>query len=591
VHPGEKVGLTLPLIPEDKVDAILQATDLIDLISRYLPLTRSGSTFKACCPFHEEKTPSFHVWPETQTWRCFGCGRGGSAFQFLMERERLTFPEAVTTLARDAGIELGVSESGGGDGRVQQVRDLTEWACRFYESRLRSPDGRKAVDYCRSRGITGETAKTFRLGYAPDGWRGLFDAARRKGHSPALLELAGLVRPPRNESQEPYDWFRDRLMFPIQDVWGRVIGFGGRALDDSEPKYLNSPDTPVFKKGTTLYALNLARDEAMREKRLGLVEGYTDVLMAHQHGVRFIVAALGTGLTREHAGLARRYAKRIDLIYDADAAGARASERSLDVFLGEAVDVRVVELPAGLDPCDFIVERGVEAFRDALENGKRVWEFLIDRAGTRHDLTSVNGRVAAVDEILAVVARIEDEFVQGDLVRELSGRFHVEEKTVRARLAAFSGRREMVETGPDYEAVDLSYAREEAEILEAVLGAPALAAEMAAEWPPEKFVHPQYRAIAEVLAALVRDGRPIDEGAVAARVQDPAASALATAVGAKGRAKKNLEEQFSGCIANLKNREALDDAETALQGAVASEDREEEARLRREVFRLRAMQR
>jgi len=580
----------LPLIPEDKIDEVLQATDLIDLISRYLPLTRGGSTYKACCPFHQEKTPSFHVWPETQTWRCFGCGRGGSAFQFVMERERLTFPEAVQTLARDAGIELGVSESGG-DGRIQQLRDLMEWSSRFYESRLRAPDGRKAVDYCRSRGITGETAKRFHLGYAPAGWRGLIDAARRKGFSPALLEMGGLLRPGRQESQEPYDWFRDRLMFPIQDIRGRVIGFGARALDDSEPKYLNSPDTVLFKKGQTLYALNLAREDAMREKRLGLVEGYTDVLMAHQHGIPYIVAGLGTGLTREHAGLACRYASRIDLIYDADAAGVRASERSLDVFLGEKVDVRVVELPAGLDPCDFILERGRDAFLEALSNGKRVWDFLIGRAEARHELDTVNGRVAAVDDILATVARIEDEFVRSDLVRELADRFRVEERTVRARLKAFSGRGDAVETGAAYAVTDLPEAREEFLILEAILGKPVLAERMAAEWPPERFENSQYRAIALVMAALASDQKPIEEGTVEARIEDPATAARVSEIGAKGRGKKNFERQFVDCLARLTGRAALADAKDALGRAVEDGDEEEQRRLRNEVFRRKAAQR
>ncbi|MEN8149746.1 MAG: DNA primase [Planctomycetota bacterium] len=579
----------MPLIPEDKIDAVLSATDLVVLIERYLPLKRSGSTFKACCPFHGEKTPSFHVWPETQTWKCFGCGRGGSAFQFLMERERMEFPEAVRALAQDAGIELGVSD-GPGDGRIQAVRDVLEWACRHYQKLLRTDAGRVAVEYCRNRGITGETAQRFRLGYSPDGWRGLIEAATRQGFPMDVLEQAGLIRPGKHE---PYDWFRGRLMFPIQDVRDRVVGFGARALDDSEPKYLNSPDTAVFKKGKMLYALNLARDEAREKKRLGLVEGYTDVLMAHQQGVRWIVAALGTGLTREHAALARRYADRIDLIYDADTAGTRASERSLDVFLGERVDVRVAELPAGLDPFDFIVEHGIEAFVETLDAGREVWDFLIARAGVRNDLSTLNGRVAAVDEILAVVARIEDELVREEVVKRVAEEFRVEERTVRSRLGAFSGRSDAVETGAAYAPDELPEAREEAMIVEAVLGVPALAARLEAEWPPERFGHPQYRAIADVLAAFARDERSIEEGSVAARIPDPATAAALAEIGAAGRGKKkeNLTRQFEDCVGALAVRREMVGAEEALARARADGDREEEARLRRELFRLRGTQR
>jgi DNA primase len=337
--------------------------------------------------------------------------------------------------------------------------------------------------------------------------------------------------------------------------------------------------------------MNLAREVAREQNRLGLVEGYTDVLMAHQHDVGWIVAALGTGLTREHAALAKRYADRIDLVYDADTAGARAAERSLDVFLGQKVEVRVVELPSGLDPFDFIVERGREAFLEALDGGREVWDFLIARAGVRNDLETLNGRVSAVDEILAVVARIEDEFVRAEIVKRVAEEFRVEERTVRSRLGTFSGRTDVVETGMAYEPVELPEAREEAMIVEAVLGEPALASRMADEWPPERFVHPQYRAIADVLAAFARDGRPVEESAVVARIQDPETAAALAEIGAKARGKKNLERQFEDCVAQLSVRRELNETEEALAQAKQVGDREEEARLSRELFRLRAARR
>ena len=364
-----------------------------------------------------------------------------------------------------------------------------------------------------------------------------------------------------------------------------------RALDDSEPKYLNSPDTALFKKGTTLYALNLARDEAMDQKRLGIVEGYTDVLMAHQNGVRWIVAALGTGLTREHAALARRYAKRIDLIYDADTAGARASERSLDVFLGEKVDVRVVELPSGLDPFDFIAERGREAFLEALDAGREVWDFLISRAGIKNDLSMLTGRVAAVDEILTVVARTEDELVRAEIVKRVSEAFDVEEMTVRSRLKTFSGRADEISTGPAYEPVEMPEAREESMIVESVLGDPSLARRLEAEWPPERFVHPQYRAIAEMVTAFARDGRAIEESALAARLEDPGAASVLAEIGARARGKRNLGRQFEDCVATLSVRRERVEVQAALELAKNGGDPEEESRLRRELFRLRGTRR
>ncbi|MHC4469976.1 MAG: DNA primase [Planctomycetota bacterium] len=578
------------MIPEEKVDEVRHATDLVDLISRYIPLRRSGSGFKAACPFHEEKTPSFHVWPETQTWKCFGCGKGGSAFHFLMERERMTFPEAVRALARDVAIEIEPASPEEQRGRAdrEKLYEILEWTCRFFESRLRAPEGRAAVEYCRSRGIEGATAKRFRIGFAPPGWRNLADAAGRKNIPESLLSLAGLLR---EGNREPYDWFRDRLMFPIGDVQGRVIGFGGRALDDSEPKYLNSPDTPLFKKGRTLYALDVARDEVLKERRIGLVEGYTDVLMAHQHGVDWIVAALGTGLTREHAVLVKRYADRVDLIYDADTAGVRAAERALDVFLEFEADVRVTELPGGQDPCDFLLSKGREEFLGSVEEGREVFEFLVSRAGDKHDLETLTGRIAAVDDVLASVARTQNEVKRDLLLMRVAERFQVPEASVRERLKVFAGRREGFETGPGFAPPEWEEAPAERLVVEAVVFRPALAERLREAWPPDRFRHPLYREIARRAIELFGGNGPVDPSMLVARLEDASAAETLAGILEEGKDKKDFEKQFTDCVERLRRDARLSETRAAIERAKSRGDEEERRELERELFRLRGRRR
>ena len=577
----------MSLIPEEKIDEVREATDIVDLISRYIPLTRSGGTFKAPCPFHQEKTPSFHVWPETGTWKCFGCGVGGNAFHFLMEKERLEFPEAVRILAREAGIEI-VEDQGDrrAEGERASLYRTMEWACRFFQARLRGPDGKKAVDYCKSRGITGETAKDFRIGFAPPGWQNLLGAARGAGIPLDLLERCSLIRP---GEREPYDWFRDRLVFPIQDIRGRVIAFGARAFGDDEPKYLNSQDTALFKKGKTLYALNLAREEVLKERRIGIAEGYTDVLMAHQHGIKWLVAGLGTGLTAEHATLARRYADRVDLIYDADTAGQRAAERALDAFLAVDADVRVVSLPGGQDPCDFLTNYGKESFLQRIDEGREVFDFLVDITGERHDLGTLNGRIEAVDDILASVAKSENQIKRDLLILRTSEAFKVTEGAVRERLKIFSGRRRgAVETGRTGYVDEVEDVSEERFLVEAVVFGDGLAERLATEWPPERFRSRILRTIAAEAVSIVQGGGNPDPGTVAGRLKDPEAGQALASILSAAKGKSNFERQYEDCLGRLRWTARLEEVREQLAVARETGNENEIRQLERELFRLRA---
>ncbi|MEW6355470.1 MAG: DNA primase [Planctomycetota bacterium] len=429
---------------DDAVEQVRNATDLVRLISEYVPLQRSGSRFKARCPFHEENTPSFIVTPQKQIWKCFGCGEGGDCFSFVMKQERVGFREALQMLAERAGIEIhrGTSKDPGRADEKKAIYDANRWAAGLYHRYLLDGDGAKgAREYLISRGINAEMIEKFNLGCAPAGWDGLLDEAKKRNVAVRDLDRAGLVIR-RTEQEGYYDRFRGRLMFPIADAQGRVIGFGGRVLDDSLPKYVNSPETMVFSKSRTLYALDVAKKAIQEHRRVAIFEGYTDVIMAHQHGVEWTVAVLGTALTREHVRTLRRLADEVVLVFDTDTAGQKASDRSLDVFLQEEAEVKIATLPAGKDPCDFILEHGADAFATALANAKELIRYKLDTAFPEGQELRPAEKSRAIDDILETIAHCANPNLASLFVKELaekaesmSGRQRQLEQTLYERLA------------------------------------------------------------------------------------------------------------------------------------------------------------
>lgn len=425
------------LIPEDTLTRVRQSTDIVDLIGYYVPLRRSGKSFKGLCPFHDEKTPSFHVNVERQTYHCFGCGTSGDVFSFLMAQEKLGFLDAVRELADRAGISIDRPDprAAAEESRRAELMRAIEWATRFFETTLRTPEGASARQYLKSRSISPEIATSFRLGFAPNRWDGLLSKARQAGLSTEVLRDAGLVAAGR-EPGAWYDRFRGRLTFPIFDLRGRPVAFGARTLDGSEPKYLNSPETSLFSKGRILYGLHAARESAQRERRIAIVEGYTDVLLAHQCGYASVAATLGTALTRDHARLVRRFAEDVRLVYDADEGGERAAERGIEIFLEEGLEVRVAALPNGLDPCDLLVRDGLEAFRAAVDSARDYVEHAIETTARRHDLATVSGRAAAAEALLGLVRKLSDPIRRDLVIRRIANETHVSEAALRDRLAA-----------------------------------------------------------------------------------------------------------------------------------------------------------
>ncbi len=368
---------------DDFIQEVAERNPIEDVVGEYVPLTkRSGQNLFGLCPFHSEKTPSFSVSPSKGIYHCFGCGKGGSVFNFIMDMEHLSFPESVEFLARRAGMAIPEDGRQHDSGRRERLLKLNREAARFFYDQLSTAEGAKAIEYMRIRRISRRVATNFGLGYAPDSWEGLTHEMKSRGYSERDLVDAGLAK--RGKRGGVYDAFRGRLMFPVIDVRGNVVAFSGRVLGDGEPKYLNSPDTPVFSKSHNLFGLNLAKKS--KAGYIILVEGNVDVVSLHQAGFDSAVASLGTALTSEQAGLISRFVKQVVICYDADSAGKKAAQRAIPMLERVGLAVKVVTVPGAKDPDEFIKAKGAEAFRALIDDSENGMEYRLQRAAEGFDL-------------------------------------------------------------------------------------------------------------------------------------------------------------------------------------------------------------
>ena len=427
----------MPLIPEQVLDDVQSRVDIAEVIGRYVPLKRAGRHFKALCPFHKERTPSFHINTEKQIFHCFGCGVGGNVFSFLMQQERLTFPEAVRQVAEQVGVALPAATESR-NGQPSRLLEILEKAARYYERMLLNPSlGRPARDYLRQRGVSDRTRQIFRMGYAPGGGTRLLEAAKRSRISLELLEQTGLtVRGSRGIT----DRFRQRLLFPIQDLRGRIVGFGGRSLAGQEPKYLNSPETSVYTKGRQLFGLVQAKDAIIKAKTAIVVEGYFDCVWLWQAGLAHVVSPLGTAFTPEQAKLLSRFTDRVVLAFDADAAGETAALRGIDVLVEAGLNVAVAQLPAGSDPDEFVRAYGTQAFEQLVDRALSVLEFLIACAERRHPGRDPEDKVRAAQFILPTIAKVPNAMLRTEYVRVLATRLRIDEGAILAELSKVPSR-------------------------------------------------------------------------------------------------------------------------------------------------------
>lgn len=423
-------------IPEEKIQEVLRANDIKGIVSEYLDLERSGKNYRALCPFHDENTPSFTVDDRKQLFHCFGCKESGNVIQFVQKIEGIHFLEALRELAERGGVSLPDTD---GDQQVSRepLYKANEWAVNFFKNQLwKTDEGKNVREYLKERGFTRETTLNWNLGYAPDEWEELLTAARDAGFSNEQLEKAGLVRDSRKGSGH-YDYFRNRLIFPIRNLRGRVVGFGGRVLPDADsdrPKYLNTDDGPVFKKGRLLYGWDRRDRKQVRDNGLWIAEGYTDVIMAHQYGFKNVVASLGTALGEEHVKTLRSRVDEVTLMFDADEAGQNASERSLRLFLEEDTTLRIAEMPPDEDPCS-LLEEDREQLKNVVEDATELIDYRIESAREKHDLSTVDGKVAAAREVLETVRGTSSTMRKQLVLQRIAELLSLDESVVRRTLS------------------------------------------------------------------------------------------------------------------------------------------------------------
>jgi DNA primase len=534
------------------VQRVKAANDIVDVVGTYLSLRPVGPTFKGLCPFHDDHRPSFDVDPRRQRYRCWACGKFGDVLQFVQEHEKVSFREALELLARRAGITLEKT----GDSQQNQSRarmlEVMRWAAeQFHRCLLDAAEEGPASArvYLGERKLSGETVRRFSLGFAPVGGDWLVERARAALLPLEVLEQVGLIAK-RTEGNGYYDRFRDRVMFPIRDARGQVAGFGGRILPSSPlsaraPKYYNSSDTPLFSKSENLYGIDQARQAGAAAGYLAVVEGYTDVLMAHQLGVPQVVATMGTALNARHIQQLRRFAPRVVLVYDADQGGAAGVDRALHLFVSHDLELAVASLPEGLDPCDLLVAQGADPFRAALTNAVDVLEFKLNRVLSAAAHEGVEGRRRAIDQVLGVVALAPELPGQaGAVKRELmvtriSQRLGLKEETVWACLRELRASKRPAgerEPAPPSEEPKVKAAPLELDLLRVLLAEPALVSVAQAEIEPRCIEHPRLHLLLETLYRLQAEGEVPDLDRARLRIDNPELIAKALQLQEVGRA-------------------------------------------------------
>ncbi len=425
------------MIPDDQVEEVRARADIVDIVGELVPLKKSGREYKANCPFHDERTPSFYVVPDKGFYKCFGCGKSGDVFSFVMEKLGLDFVEAVKHVAGRSGVEVReTTRQHEEEDPNQPLYELNAFAREWFRECLVDPGtGAAARAYLEGRGISAEVAERFGLGYAPDEWRALRDAAAKHGFEEALMVDVGLLAT-SDKAPEPYDRFRGRVMFPIEAVGGKVVAFGGRVIDKvrKDAKYLNSPETPIYHKGRMLYGLSWARHSIRREERALVVEGYMDVVSLAAHGFDNVVAPLGTALTPEQAKLLGRYAKRIFLLFDSDAAGLKATFRAGDTLLEEGLQPSVVTLPPGEDPDTLVRGKGEQALRAHIDDALDVLDRKLQILDERDFFSSIERTREAVDRLLPTIRAAADPTLRDIYVKKVSDRTGVRRETLEAEL-------------------------------------------------------------------------------------------------------------------------------------------------------------
>jgi DNA primase len=500
---------------EDIISRVRDSVDIVDLVSGYVSLKKTGKNHTGLCPFHAEKTPSFSVNPDKQIFHCFGCGAGGDVFKFIELQEGLNFPDAVRALAGRAGISLPTdSRSPGQDKKSEDERKvllkIVADAVEYFRKELEGPAGSAARAYLQKRGVTDAIVQDFALGYVKPEWDGLLRHLKQKGYAFGQMEKAGLIVK-RSEGEGYYDRFRGRIIFPIRDIAGKVIAFGGRVMDDSLPKYLNSSETPLYSKSNTLYCLDMAKEFGRRQGYFIIVEGYLDAIACHQYGVRNAVATLGTALTEGHLRLMRRFSDKLVLIFDPDPAGVKASLRGFDLFMTSGMKVNVVSLPDGDDPDTFLQKHGHDAFAACLRKSVKFMDFVLEQVLKSGSLASIDDKVQKAEEMLGFIAKIPSGIERDHYIRKTAEALDLNETVLRQEIPTHTRRAASASGGAKgFVPVPAWGHRPKAEeiLIHLMLKDEEIARSLKEQIQPQDFTDPLFqRVVQRIFDALEKTGR------------------------------------------------------------------------------------
>lgn len=421
---------------DEIIDEVRQTNDIVDIISQYVHLRRSGRNFFGLCPFHNEKSPSFSVSPDKQIFHCFGCGVGGNVFTFLTKIEGINFIEAVQTLAERSNIQLPTLENRGDSLKEElkaKVYKVNEFAANYYHENLYKPESKIAQEYIKKRKLTNETLKLFQIGFSGK-FNELYNALKKQGFEEREILESGLVN--KNDNGKYIDRYRNRLMFPICDVRGRVIAFGGRVLDDSKPKYINSPENIVYSKGRHLFGLNVAKKSDV--KKILIVEGYMDVISLHQRGVKNVVASLGTAMTQQQGWLLRKSSEQIILSFDSDEAGLSAKMRALDILQNMGCDIRILQMEGAKDPDEYIIKYGSARFQSLIEKALSVVEFKVKILKRNLDLNNTNDKIKFLNEIAKLISKIDNTIEKEVYIERIAKSYNISKEAIYAEVNKLS---------------------------------------------------------------------------------------------------------------------------------------------------------
>ncbi|HTL47272.1 MAG TPA: DNA primase [Verrucomicrobiae bacterium] len=573
---------------DNVIDQVQGVSNIVDVIGQYVPLKKSGRNFKACCPFHQEKTPSFMVNSEKQIYHCFGCGAGGNVFGFLMQYENLSFPEALRRLAERANITLperGTSHERKDRSENEKIYEIYGLAADYYRKLFQHPqEGKAARDYLVKRGFRLESAQEFGLGWAAAGWKGLYEYLARKGVPESLLLKSRLIN--KSEKGTCYDVFRGRLMFPIHNLQGKIIAFGGRVLAGEDgPKYLNSPENPVFQKRRELFGLHLAKRFTDRDfPRIFVCEGYLDFLRLYEEGFKASVATLGTSLTEDHVTILKRFCEEVVVVYDGDKAGEAASLRGLEVMLEGGMNVKLVRMPEGHDPDDYLKQFGKEAFQKLVDSAQDFFDYKLSVLMRRYNRSDSMGLVKIINECLETLLKVQNTILLDRYFRRLSEALGVDENSLRTELRklknkttpAFQGKKPAAEVPARPVTV---LANDEMMLLALLFENPADAPAAAAELSEEDFGSEASRALFRQITGALSSRQHLSLPQILTRLEDPETRRKFTEVASAEWSDAEKEKALQDCLRSIKKKTAARKMEHLRREIVEAEKKGDQQRV------------